>query len=128
MRFSRIGFTPTVERGGPPALAFDRGNFDSVQGLAGLTLSGGMKIRPYASAYYIHEFEDKPASFGANFVGGVGLPAIFALSGNDKDWFEASAGIAFGGENFEVSVGADTTIGRSDVSNQSYRGTVKFRF
>jgi hypothetical protein len=128
-RASRIEFTPTTERGGPPALSFDRGRYDSLQGLAGLTLSGGtLKFRPYASAYYVHEFEDKPASFGANFVGGVGLPAAFALTGTDSDWFEASAGIAFGGENFEIAVGADTTIGRSDVSNQSYRGTVTFRF
>jgi hypothetical protein len=128
-RASRIEFTPTAERGGAPALSFDRGRYDSLQALAGLTLSGGtMKFRPYASAYYVHEFEDKPASFGANFVGGVGLPAAFALTGTDSDWFEASAGIAFGGENFEIAVGADTTIGRSDVSNQSYRGTVTFRF
>jgi subtilase-type serine protease len=128
MRASRIEFTPTVETGGPPALAFDRGRFDSLQGVAGLTLSGGMKFRPYASAYYVHEFEDKPAAFGANFVNGVGLPAAFALAGTDKNWFEASAGIAFGSDTFEVALGADTTIGRSDVSNQSYRGTVTFRF
>lgn len=128
MRASRIEFTPTIETGGAPALAFDRGRFDSLQGMAGLTLAGGMKFRPYASAYFVHEFEDKPASFGANFVGGVGLPAVFALSGTDKNWFEASAGIAFGSETFEVALGADTTIGRSDVSNQSYRGTVTFRF
>nr|WP_315457152.1 autotransporter domain-containing protein [uncultured Sphingorhabdus sp.] len=128
MRASRIEFTPTIETAGAAALAFDRGRFDSLQGMAGLTLSGGMKVRPYASAYYVHEFEDKPASFGANFVGGVGLPAVFALSGTDKNWFEASAGIAFGSETFEVALGADTTIGRSDVSNQSYRGTVTFRF
>lgn len=129
MRASRLDFTPTVETGGPNALQFDRGRYDSLQGLAGLTLSGGsMKFRPYASAYYVHEFQDKPASFGANFVGGVGLPAVFALTGTDSDWFEASAGIAFGSEKFEVALGADTTIGRSDVSNQSYRGTVTFRF
>ncbi len=129
MRASRIEFTPTIETGGAPALAFDRGRYDSLQGLAGLTLSGGsMKFRPYASAYYVHEFQDMPASFGANFVGGVGLPAVFALTGTDSDWFEASAGIAFGSEKFEIALGADTTIGRSDVSNQSYRGTVTFRF
>lgn len=129
MRASRIEFTPTVETGGAPALAFDRGRYDSLQGLAGLTLSGGsLKFRPYASAYYVHEFQDKPGSFGANFVGGVGLPAVFALTGTDSDWFEASAGIAFGSEKFEIALGADTTIGRSDVSNQSYRGTVTFRF
>lgn len=129
MRASRLEFTPTAETGGPNALQFDRGRYDSLQGLAGLTLSGGsLKFRPYASAYFVHEFQDKPASFGANFVGGVGLPAVFALTGTDKNWFEASAGIAFGSEKFEVALGADTTIGRSDVSNQSYRGTVTFRF
>ncbi len=129
MRASRLEFTPTTETGGPNALQFDRGRYDSLQGLAGLTLSGGsLKFRPYASAYYVHEFQDKPASFGANFVGGVGLPAVFALTGTDSDWFEASAGIAFGSEKFEIALGADTTIGRSDVSNQSYRGTVTFRF
>lgn len=128
MRFSRIDFTPTTESGGGPALAFDRGRFDSVQGLAGLTLSGGMKVRPYASAYYVHEIEDKPAAFGANFVSGVGLPAIFALGGDDHDWFEASAGIAFGSDKVEFALGADTTIGRDDVSNQSYRGSVTIRF
>ena len=129
MRASRLDFTPTTETGGPAALSFDRGRYDSLQGMAGLTLSGGtMKFRPYASAYYVHEFQDKPAAFGANFVGGVGLPATFALTGTDKDWFEASAGIAFGSETFEIALGADTTFGRSDVSNQSYRGTVTFRF
>ena len=129
MRASRLDFTPTTETGGPAALSFDRGRYDSLQGMAGLTLSGGtMKFRPYASAYYVHEFQDKPAAFGANFVGGVGLPATFALTGTDKDWFEASAGVAFGSETFEISLGADTTFGRSDVSNQSYRGTVTFRF
>lgn len=129
MRASRIDFTPTTETGGPAALQFDRGRYDSLQGMAGLTLAGrAMKFRPYASAYYIHEFEDKPASFGANFLGGTGLPAVFALTGIDKNWFEASAGIAFGDKNFEIALGADTTIGRSDVSNQSYRGTVTFRF
>jgi uncharacterized protein YhjY with autotransporter beta-barrel domain len=128
MRASRIEFTPTVERGGPMALAFDRGQYDSLQGLLGFTLGGGMKFRPYASAYFAHDFEDKPAAFGANFVSGVGLPAAFALAGQDKNWFEVSAGIGFGSETFQLSLGADTTIGRSDVSNQSYRGSVTFRF
>ncbi len=30
--------------------------------------------------------------------------------------------------NIDLSIGADTTIGRKDVSNQSYRGSVTFRF
>ena len=128
LRASRIAFTPTVERGGPMALAFDRGNYDSLQGLLGFTLGGGVGFRPYASAYFVHEFEDKPGAFAANFVGSVGLPAAFALAGYDKNWFEASAGVAFGSDTFELSLGADTTIGRSDVSNQSYRAAVTFKF
>ena len=127
MRASRVAFRPVTETGGAPALAFDRGRFDSLQAMAGLRVSGDKKIRPYASAYYVHEFENQPASFGANFAGGLGLPATFALSGTDKNWLEASAGIAFGSKTFEVALGADMTIGRSDVSNQSYRGTVTFR-
>lgn len=128
MRASRIEFTPTVERGGPMALAFDRGQYDSLQGLLGFTLGGGMKFRPYASAYFVHDFEDKPATFAANFVSGVGLPAAFALASDDKNWFELSAGIGFGSERFQLSLGADTTIGRNAVSNQSYRGSITFRF
>ena len=31
-------------------------------------------------------------------------------------------------KNVTLSVGADTTIDRSDVKNQSYRGSITFRF
>ena len=127
-RASRLGFTPTVETGGGPALRYDRGNYDSVQGRAGLTLAGGMRLRPYASAYYVHEFQDKPGAFGANFAGGVGPSAVFALAGDDKNWAEVAAGLAFGSDKVELSVGADTTIARKDVKNQAYRGAIKFRF
>ena len=129
-RASHIGFSKYNETGGGPALTVDRSSFNSVQGRAGLALSGkrGSAFQPHLSADYVHEFEDAPASFGATFVGGPGPNAIFGLAGTDKDWFEVGGGVTFTTGNVDLSIGADTTIGRKDVSNQSYRGSVTFHF
>lgn len=128
-RASNVGFSKTLESGGPMALALARQAQGSAQGLAGLTIGGGTaRVRPYASAYYVHEFLDKPLSTGANFVGGIGPNALFALNGRDKDWAEAAVGITIEGERVSLSLGADTTIWREDVSNQAYRGSISFRF
>lgn len=129
-RASHIGFSDIKENGGGPALRLDRSSFNSVQARAGLALSGkrGSSFQPHLSADYVHEFKDAPASFGATFVGGPGPKAIFGLAGTDKDWFEVGGGITFKTGNVDLSIGADTTIGRKDVSNQSYRGSVTFHF
>ncbi|MGH6613707.1 autotransporter outer membrane beta-barrel domain-containing protein, partial [Sphingomonas sp.] len=128
IRASRIGFDRVAETGGGPALVYDRENLDSLQARAGLTASGKGTFRPYLSAYYVHDFADQPAAFGANFVGGVGPNALFAMTGEDNDWAEIGGGIAFGSDKAEFSIGADTTLSRSDVANQSYRASVKLRF
>ncbi len=128
MRASHIGFGKSIENGGGPALFVDRDSFDSLQGRAGLTLSGGTSIRPYAAANYVHDFQSTPGVFGANFVGGIGPNALFALAGQDKNWGEISAGLTLVGDSVDISVGADTTVERKDVSNQSYKGSIKFRF
>lgn len=128
LRASYIDFTPTAETGGGPALRIDRPDANSVQARAGLMLSGGARFRPYASGYFVHEFLRSAGAFSANFAGGVGPGALFALAGNDRNWAEASGGVAFGTDRIEVSVGADTSIGRRDVENQSYRGSIKLRF
>jgi len=129
IRYGDIGFSRTAEAGGPMALRIDREGVHSTQGRLGLALSGGKgKVRPYLTGYYVHDFDNQPASFGANFVGGVGPAAQFALAGRDKDWWEASGGLAIDMKNVTLSVGADTTIDRSDVKNQSYRGSITFRF
>jgi outer membrane autotransporter protein len=130
LRASHIGFSDIKENGGGPALRLDRSSFNSVQARAGLALSGkrGSSFQPHLSADYVHEFKDAPASFGATFVGGPGPNAIFGLAGTDKDWFEVGGGITFKTGNVDLSIGADTTIGRKDVSNQSYRGSVTFHF
>ncbi|QNQ10441.1 autotransporter domain-containing protein [Sphingomonas alpina] len=128
LRASRIGFDRVAETGGGPALVYDRENLDSLQARAGLTASAKGTFRPYLSAYYVHDFANQPAAFGANFVGGVGPNALFAMTGEDNDWAEIGGGIAFGSDKAEFSVGADTTLSRSDVANQSYRASVKLRF
>ncbi len=127
-RAARIAFSPTAETGGGPQLVFARDNYDSLQGRAGLALSGGMRFRPYLSAYYVHDFNDQPGVVSANFAGGIGPNALFALAGQDQNWGEVGGGLAFGSDKVELSVGADTTVERSDVRNQSYRGTIKVRF
>lgn len=129
-RASHIGFSDIKENGGGPALHIERSSFNSVQGRAGLALSGkrGSAFQPHLSADYVHEFMDAPVSFGATFVGGPGPNAIFGLAGTDKDWFEVGGGVTFKTGNIDLSIGADTTIARKDVSNQSYRGSVTFHF
>ena len=128
IRGSSIGLTDVQEYGGPMALRIDRRALHSLEGRFGATLDGGQKVHPYLSAYYVHDFEDGRASFGANFAGGIGPNALFALGAKDKDWFEVSGGLAIDAGPVTLSFGADTTVDRNDVDNQSYRGSIKFRF
>lgn len=132
IRASHIGFGKSIENGGQngsgPALYVDRDSFDSVQGRAGLFLSGGASLKPYAAANYVHDFNSTPGMFGANFVGGIGPNALFALAGQDKNWGEVSAGLTLVGDRVDVSIGADTTVERKDVSNQTYKGSISIRF
>ncbi len=128
VRASQLGFTPTVETGGGPALRYDADNYTSLQGRAGAVLDGAFGgFRPFASAYYVREFEDRAAFFTANFAGGIGPSVAFALPTRDDEWGEVGGGVAFGSDKVEFSIAADTTIER-DIRNQSYRGTVKVRF
>ncbi|MBW4329871.1 autotransporter domain-containing protein [Stakelama sp. CBK3Z-3] len=126
-RYTRIGFTPTAERGEGPALQYDLGNYDSLQGRAGLTIAAKGGIEPYITGTFVHDFKDKPAAFGANFVGGVGPNALFAMPGSDKNWGEIGGGISTSGR-FMLSAEAFTTVGRADVEYQTYRATLRIAF
>ncbi len=129
IRYGEIGFSRSVETGGPMALTVNRTTFDSLQTRIGLVLDGAKgNVRPYLNGYYVHDFAETPASFGANFVGGVGPAGTFALAGVDKDWWEVSGGLAIDLKNVTLTLGADTTIDRTDVKNQSYRAGLKIRF
>jgi len=129
LRAGRVEFSETTETGGPMALTFERDDYTSFQTLAGVVLGGKSgQMRPFASAYYVHEFESQATAIGANFATGVGFNAVFGLNGTDRDWGEIGAGVSFGGPDLEFSVSADTTVFRGDLSNQSYRGTMTMRF
>lgn len=129
VRYGNLGFTPTAETGGSAALRYDLGQYESLQARAGFTAkvrSGG--LRPFVTANYVHEFEDRPAAFGANFRSGVFGNVPFALPGTDSDWFEVGGGLSVGSERFSASVAAETQVGRSDMRTLSVRGTAVLRF
>ncbi|GAA0667313.1 hypothetical protein FHT00_000132 [Sphingomonas insulae] len=126
-RVNHIGFTPTLETGGNGALRFDKYDLNSVQGRAGLQIAGGQTLKPFASAYFVHDFKDQPGVFTANFFGGT-APAGFRLSSQDQNWGEIAAGLSYSTGMLELSVSADTTVERKDVRNQAYRGAIKFKF
>ena len=128
IRYMTVDYTPTAETGGPMALQYDMGKFKSFQGRVGATLSGNGTFRPFLSANYVHDFDERPMAFSANFVGGVGAPVGFALNGTDQDWAEVSGGIAYDTPKVRVALSANTTIERSDIENRSYQGSVTFRF
>ena len=52
----------------------------------------------------------------------------FLLASIDRNWFEVSGGVSYTAGNIELSLTADTTAGRDDVQNQSYRGAITLRF
>jgi hypothetical protein len=129
LRANRLDLGTQVETGGPVALTSDIGTYANLQARGGLTVdfaAGGLK--PYATATYVHDFEDRPAVFEGNFTGGVNAPAAFALAGSDHDWAEVSAGLAYKTGNIDLGLAAQTTLERSDVSMQSYRGSVTIHF
>lgn len=67
--------------------------------------------------------------FAARFAGSTSpVTAPFGLASQDRNWAELSAGLTFAVGGVDLSVGADTTVGRKDVENQAYRGSVTFRF
>ncbi|WP_447727089.1 autotransporter domain-containing protein [Sphingomonas koreensis] len=129
-RGTYIGFGSALESGGPVALDLQRQEFSSWQGRAGITLGAGKasKVRPFVTGTYVHEFSDQPGVVFANLVGAPSGGFSFALNGQDKDWAEVSGGLTFKAGAVDLSVSADTTLARSDLSVQTYRGSITFRF
>ncbi|MFL9840640.1 autotransporter domain-containing protein [Sphingomonas sp. ST-64] len=128
-RVTHIGFGSALEEGGPMALDYQRDSYESYQARAGVTFAAKSEtVRPFVTATYVHEFNDRATSVNANLVGGLGNGVAFALNGQDKDWAEVSGGLSFRTGAVDLSVSADTTIARDDLSAQTYRGSVTFRF
>ncbi|MGV8929542.1 MAG: autotransporter domain-containing protein [Brevundimonas sp.] len=129
LRVSKLNYGTTEETGGGPALRYQRSDSTSIEGRLGLTVAGtSPTFRPWATANLVHSFRDQPAAIGANFVGGTGPDAIFALASDDTDWAEVGVGLEANLENWRLTVAADSTIGRDSIENQSYRASVSFRF
>ncbi len=131
VRSNFVDYGLAAETGGGPALRYSRADLSSVQGRAGFNFAGGAigHVRPFLTANYVHEFDrQRPNIVFANFVGGTGPDARFLLASVDRNWFEVSGGVTYVRGNVEVSLAADSSVGRSDVDNQSYRGAIKFRF
>lgn len=129
LRYALVDFSPTTETGGAPALMYDLGDYEALQSRVGATLTAkGSAVRPYITINYVHDFDDRPGSFGANFVGGIGPNALFALNGTDKNWGEVSSGVTYSTGAFDISVAAQTSFERSDVETQTYQGSLTYRF
>ncbi|MGB5483337.1 autotransporter domain-containing protein [Parasphingorhabdus sp.] len=129
-RAAKINFSDVNEQGGGPALAINRPDYASIQGLAGVEFKSkpGKKLQLRASLNYVHEFMDNPNAFAANFVGGNGAVVPFQLVNSDKNWGEVGVGLRYNAGNMSFDLSADSTVGRSDVSSQVYSGAVTFRF
>lgn len=129
IRYTYIDFSDVAETGGGPALRYERNQLHSLQARVGFAATTTTKIRPYVSGYFVRENENRGRSSElANFVSGVGPGQAFALFSTDKNWGELSGGLTYAGEQVSVSVGADTTIFRDDVRNQSYKASVAIKF
>ena len=130
-RFNNINFGSVAETGGGPALNISREDYTSLQARAGFDVRGDNSslLQAHFSAYAIHEFEDQPANFGANFVGGAGGLAPFALSSDDRDWFEVGGGLRFAiDDGVTIDLSLDSTIARSDVQSQTYQAGITVKF
>jgi uncharacterized protein YhjY with autotransporter beta-barrel domain len=129
VRYASIAFGQSAETGGTAALRNDLGRFNSLQGRLGLSAKSkkGM-VRPYFSANFVHEFKPRDDVFGSNFAAGIGADAIFALPSTDRNWFEAGAGLTVDSDNVSLSVGGESTVGRSDLKTLSGRVAVSIRF
>ena len=92
------------------------------------SISGGKKVQLDMSGYFVHDFDKSSATIGANFVGGTGPNALFAVATRDRTWAEGSISLGINLGSVRLSAGADATLGRHDVSNKTYRGTISFRF
>ena len=128
LRYGVVDFSREQERGGPMALVIVHENSESLDARVGASVSGHSgALRPYLSATYVHDFLDRPSVFGASFVGTQAF-APFALASTDNDWGEIAAGFSYTTGSVTIGFDADTTVARSDVSNQSYRGHIGVRF
>lgn len=133
VRSSYIDFSSVVPEtgGGSAALVLNRPDMLSIQGRAGINVTTGTykKFRPFATANFVYEFNNARADLvRANLLNSGTLPVVFRGARVDRAWGEISGGMMYTSGRWEFSVAADTTVGRDDVRNQAFRGSVRFSF
>ncbi|MBO6525760.1 autotransporter domain-containing protein [Erythrobacter sp.] len=128
-RYVDHSFDPVTETGGSLALTINRPDFESFQGRIGVDyqkVSGAFQLD--ANIDFVHEYEDGPFPFSAQFANGTGPGVLFPLASQDKNWAEAGLSAKFDTGPATLGVGFDTTIGRTNASAQTYRATATFKF
>lgn len=130
LHYSKVSFGRVNSSGGFAGLSIEREDYKSLQGRAGLEFATKRDnaFQLHANADYVHEFENGPQVFQANFRGGTGATAPFALATTDENWFELGAGASFGAGPVQLGVAVDTTIGRDNAEAQTYSATASIRF
>ncbi len=130
-RYQSINFGSVDETGGGPALTIAREDYASLQARAGFEVraDSAARVQLRVSANAVHEFQDQANSFGANFAGGAGPLAPFALSSDDKDWFEVGGGVQIAmDDNLSIDLSVDSTFARTDVQVQTIQAGVSMKF
>ena len=129
-RYSTISYGRVDETQGVTALSIERERFKSLQGRVGFDASTAKDkaFKLNLTADYVHEFEDGPQVFQANFRNGIGAPAAFELATTDQNWFEVGVGASVDAGPIELGVGFDSTIGRDNADAQTYTASATIRF
>jgi len=129
LRYASIGFDRAAEVGGPMALTVHRKAYKALESRLGASVAGTVgKVRTYLEANFVRDLLDQKTGFNAGFVGGTAA-APFTLAGADDNWAEVSGGLSFDlGSKAVLAVEADSTLFRSDLRNQTYRGSLTLRF
>ena len=130
LQTAMVDFNDVLETGGVTALNIDRKYYSSTQGRLGLDIVSNKNSNFYMriSGDVVNEFDDSLNVFRAGFEQNNGESANFLLAGTDQFWGEVGAGFAFEIDKAVMSLSVDTTIGRDDLSTQSYRAGITFKF
>lgn len=128
-RIASVSLGTVRENGGNLGLAVARETVESKQARFGFDyqkLGKGVAIN--ANAQLVWEFEDGPQLLAANFASGIGPNASFVLDTADHTWGEVGISATVGNGPLQLTIGADTTIGRDNADAQVFRGTATYRF
>ncbi|MGY6552567.1 MAG: autotransporter domain-containing protein [Erythrobacter sp.] len=128
-RHARVDLDTVSEDGGLLALTLERQSFKTTQARGGFAYrKQGQTVQINLYGQAVFELENGPQFIGANFANGIGPSANFALDTQDEFWVEVGASMNYGDGPFQIGVGFDSTIGRSNANAQIWRVQGIYRF